>query len=97
MIGTPGNRRFNCRQPDTAARSCGPGITVTAIAVIGRLLAIEMIAPAGSGTTLPSTMLYSNSPSSIDPSASSDIGSGFFGDGVLHGLKRTITAPSNSP
>jgi hypothetical protein len=64
--------------------------------VIGRLLAIAMIAPAGSGTTLPSTMLYSNSPSSIEPTASSDIGSGLFGDGVLHGLKRTIIALSNS-
>ena len=38
MIGTAGSTRFNCRQPDTAARNCGPGITVTAIAVIGSLV-----------------------------------------------------------
>jgi len=59
---------------------------VTAIAVSGVCPAISRMAPTGSTSTLPSTIWYSNSPSSIEPTASSDIGSGFFGDGVLHGL-----------
>ncbi len=102
MIGRSGKRSFSAFEIGTALTSCGPGMTVSAIAVTGSPLArCFSILPE----TVPTTSMLGRLPSMISqlisggspaPIAISDNGNRRLSGRVARGLMRRIMAAQRS-